>query len=238
MLWAAMISGFTLGAAGSLHCVGMCGPLSLALPTRHLSKTQQFFSLLIYQLGRIITYSLIGLIFGLAGRRIYISGYQQGFSIGLGILVLVLAMLYFIQKHSIHLSFFNRFYSGVQQLIGRILKKNRGPLGFLGLGLANGLLPCGLVYVAIAATLSFTEIAESVSFMAFFGAGTLPAMMLVGMAGRLINAEARQLMRKAVPVFITLMGILLILRGLNLGIPFISPQLPVSPGEAAVCHPQ
>jgi uncharacterized protein len=238
MLWGAIISGFTLGAAGSLHCVGMCGPLSLALPTHHLSKTQKFLSLLTYQFGRIITYSFIGLIFGLAGRRIYISGYQQWFSIALGIIVLVMAAMYFISKNSVHLSFFNRFYFSIQQLISRLLKKQGGPFSFLLLGLANGLLPCGLVYVAVAATLSFTEISESVSFMAMFGAGTLPAMMLMGYAGQMINVEARKLMRKAVPVFITLMGVLLILRGLNLGIPFISPEMPQSPGDATVCHPQ
>ncbi len=238
MLWAAMISGLTLGAAGSLHCVGMCGPLSLALPTAHLSRTKQFFSLLIYQSGRVITYSLIGLLFGLAGRRIYISGYQRWFSIGLGILVLALALIYYLQKKTIHLSFFNRFYMYVQRLIGRILKNNKGILGFLWLGMANGLLPCGLVYVAVAATLSFSELTESVSFMAFFGLGTLPAMMIVGMAGSMIKPEARQLMRKAVPVFVTLMGVVLILRGLNLGIPFISPELPGAPGDAVICHPQ
>jgi len=92
--------------------------------------------------------------------------------------------------------------------------------------------------VAIAATLSFSEIIESVSFMAAFGAGTLPAMMMVGMAGSMIKPEARQLIRKAVPVFVTLMGIVLILRGMNLGIPFISPELPGSPGDAVICHPQ
>ena len=237
MLWAAMISGLTLGAAGSLHCVGMCGPLSQALPTSHLSRAKQFFSLLTYQSGRVITYSLIGLLFGLAGRRIYISGYQRWFSIGLGILVLVLALIYYLQKNTIHLSFFNRFYGYVQRLIGRILKNNKGILGFLWLGMANGLLPCGLVYVAVAATLSFSELTESVSFMAFFGLGTLPAMMIVGMAGSMIKPEARQLMRRAVPVFVTLMGVVLILRGMNLGIPFISPELPGAPGDAVICHP-
>lgn len=238
MLWAAMIAGLTLGAAGSLHCVGMCGPLSLALPTAHLSRTKQFLSLLVYQSGRVITYSLIGLLFGLAGRRIYISGYQRWFSIGLGILVLALAVVYYLQKNTVHFAFINRFYMSVQQLIGRILKKNKGMPGFLWLGMANGLLPCGLVYVAIAATLSFSELTESISFMAFFGLGTLPAMMMVGMAGSMIKPEARHLMRRAVPVFVTLMGIVLILRGLNLGIPFISPELPGAPGDAVICHPE
>lgn len=232
-----MISGFTLGAAGSLHCVGMCGPLSLALPVQHLSKTQKFFSLLLYQFGRIITYSVIGLLFGLAGRRIYISGYQQWFSIAMGIVVLSLAALYFFRHKTVHIKFLNRFYFFIQQQISRLLKSANGLLSFLLMGMANGLLPCGMVYVALAATLSFTEITQSVSFMAMFGAGTLPAMMLIGYAGQVINPGWRTYLRKLVPIFISLMGALLILRGLNLGIPFISPELPQSPGHAVVCHP-
>ena len=94
MTWTLLIAGFTMGAAGSLHCIGMCGPLSLALPVHHFSSTGKLFALLLYQLGRIFTYSLIGLLFGLAGRMIYISGSQQWFSIIMGSLVLVLALLY------------------------------------------------------------------------------------------------------------------------------------------------
>jgi len=232
-----MIAGFTLGAAGSLHCVGMCGPLSLALPVQHLSKAKKFFSLLLYQFGRIITYSFIGLLFGLAGRRIYISGYQQWFSIIMGILVLSLALLYFVSKKTVHLKFLNRFYFVVQQQISRLLRSARGPFSFLLMGMANGLLPCGMVYIALAATLSFREVIQSVSFMALFGAGTLPAMMLVGYAGQLIRPGWRTQLRQLVPVFISLMGVLLILRGLNLGIPFISPELPQSAGQALLCHP-
>jgi sulfite exporter TauE/SafE len=237
MLWPVIISGFTLGAAGSLHCVGMCGPLSLALPVQHLSKTKKFFSLLLYQFGRIITYSAIGLLFGLAGRRIYISGYQQWFSIGMGLLVLTLAVLYFIQNKTVHLKFLNQFYFSIQKLISRLLKSITGPFGFLLMGIANGLLPCGMVYIALAATLSFTEIIQSVSFMAMFGAGTLPAMMMVAYADQLIKLEVRQTLRKAIPFFVVIMGVLLILRGLDLGIPFISPELPQSPGQALICHP-
>ncbi len=98
MLWPVAIAGFTLGAAGSLHCVGMCGPLSLALPLYHLTAVNKFLSLLLYQVGRIITYSIIGLLFGLAGRRIYIAGYQQWFSIVMGLIVLCVALLYICKK--------------------------------------------------------------------------------------------------------------------------------------------
>jgi uncharacterized protein len=237
MLWPVLISGFTLGVAGSLHCVGMCGPLSLALPVHHLSKAQQLFSLLLYQFGRIFTYSTIGLLFGLAGRRIYIAGYQQWFSIILGVIVLSLAVLYFVQQRTVHLQLLNRFYFLVQHQIGRLLKSSAGPYSFLLMGMANGLLPCGMIYIALVTTLSFTEVSQSVSFMAMFGAGTLPAMMLVGYAGQMLKPEWKSNLRKLVPVFISLMGVLLILRGMNLGIPFISPELPLAPGDAVICHP-
>ena len=237
MLWPVLISGFTLGVAGSLHCVGMCGPLSLALPIYNLSAVKKFLSLLLYQLGRIITYSTIGLLFGLAGRRIYIAGYQQWFSIIMGMVVLSLAVLYFVRHRSIHFRSLNRFYFFIQHQISRLLRSSGGPFSFLLLGMANGLLPCGMVYIAIATTLSFTEVTQSVSFMAMFGAGTLPAMMLVGYAGQLIKPELRITLKKLIPVFISAMGIILILRGLNLGIPFISPQLPYSPGSYVICHP-
>lgn len=237
MLWPVIISGFTLGAAGSLHCVGMCGPLALALPVHHLSAFRKFTSLLLYQAGRIVTYSAIGLLFGLAGRRIYIAGYQQWFSIGAGILVLLLALGYFLHLRSIRLPLLDGFYSGVQRLIGRLLKKTNSYPGFLALGMANGLLPCGMVYIALAATISFTEVYQSVGFMSAFGAGTLPAMMAISFAGQAIGMETRMLLRKAVPYLVMAVGILLILRGMNLGIPFVSPSLPGSPGASLECHP-
>ena len=237
MLWPVLISGFTLGAAGSLHCVGMCGPLALALPVHQLDRFRKFFSLLLYQAGRILTYSVIGLLFGIAGRRIYIAGYQQWFSIGAGILVLLLAAGYFLHRTTVRLSFLSGFYGAVQKLIGRLLKNAHSYPGFFALGMANGLLPCGMVYIALAATLSFTEVTQSIGFMSAFGAGTLPAMMAIAYAGQALGIETRMLLRKAVPFLVMAVGILLILRGLNLGIPFVSPALPGSPGASAECHP-
>lgn len=231
-----LIAGFTMGAVGSLHCMGMCGPLSLALPIHHFSKFKKFLALVLYQSGRIITYSVIGLLFGLAGRRIYISGYQQWFSIIMGAIILTLAALYFISRWSVRPVFLNRLYQSVQTLIVRILRSSGGIFSFLLLGLANGLLPCGMVYIALASSLSFAETGESVVFMAMFGAGTLPVMLFAGYAGAVIRPELRIVFRKMVPVFVSLMGVLLILRGLNLGIPFISPELPQSPGSSVNCH--
>lgn len=236
-MWPVVIAGFALGAAGSLHCVGMCGPLSLALPVHHLSQSKKFLCLLGYQFGRIFTYSIIGLLFGVAGRRIYIAGYQQAFSITMGALILLFSCFFIFRKRVLHLKWLNGFHSFIQQQIASLLKSANGLRGFFLMGIANGLLPCGMIYVALASTLTFTTVAQSVLFMAMFGAGTLPAMMIVGYAGRLIKPTLRLTFRKMVPAIISVMGILLILRGLNLGIPFISPSLPVAPGNVIECQP-
>ena len=119
----------------------------------------------------------------------------------------------------------------------RILRSSTSVMSFLLLGMANGLLPCGMVYIALATSLSFAQIGESVLFMAMFGAGTLPAMLFIGYAGVMIKPELRSVFRRLTPVFISLMGVLLILRGMNLGIPFISPELPQAPGASVECHP-
>jgi len=226
MLGAVAIAGFTLGAAGSLHCIGMCGPLSLALPTHHLSETKRFIALFIYQLGRIITYSLLGLLFGLLGTTIAIGGFQQEFSILLGIIILLLAILFQVRKTTLHIKWLNGFYQFIQQLIVELFKKARSPFSFLLLGMANGLLPCGMIYVAIAAAMASVNLTEGVLFMSMFGAGTLPAMLCVSYMGQMIGLPARQVMKKAVPYFVMAMAIVLILRGMNLDIPYISPSIP------------
>jgi sulfite exporter TauE/SafE len=155
----------------------------------------------------------------------------------MGIVILGLAVLYFLRKWSSRPVFLRGFYRSVQNIIIRILKSSTTSFSFLMLGMANGLLPCGMVYIAIASSLSFYQVSESVSFMAMFGAGTAPAMMLVSYAGQLMSPGWRNSLRKLTPVFMSLMGALLILRGLNLGIPFISPELPQAPGSAVICHP-
>ena len=238
MWWPVMIAGFSLGAVSSLHCVGMCGPLAMALPIHHLSRPRQLLSLLLYQLGRVITYSLFGLLFGLAGRRIYIAGFQQWFSIIMGIAVLLLVILYWVYKNPLQPFILKKAFSRIQSFMIKAFhsKKTKTSGAFVLLGLANGLLPCAMVYVAIAAALTTASIIDSVSFMAMFGAGTLPAMMVIGYFGRMVSLPVRNLFRQSIPFLMSLMGIVLILRGLNLGIRFISPLMPGKVPGAFGCH--
>jgi uncharacterized protein len=234
-MWQFIIAGFTLGAVSSLHCVGMCGPLSMALPIQYLFRWQRIVSILLYQIGRVITYSGLGLLFGLAGRRVYLAGFQQWFSIIMGILLIVLLIQYWIFRKNVHPGFLGRFYFMVQNTMRKILKR-RGMLPFLFFGIANGFLPCAMVYVALAGALVTTELSHSVLFMAMFGLGTLPAMFAVNYFKEFFSLSLRNTFRKAVPVFVGLMAVILILRGMNLGIPFISPLLQSSPGTAIECQ--
>ena len=219
MIWQFIIAGFTLGTISSLHCVGMCGPLSLALPIQYLFKAQRIVAILLYQVGRVITYSTLGLVFGLAGRRVYVAGFQQWFSAGMGILILFLLIQYWIFRKRLQLNFLNRFYLAVQNLMRRILKI-RGTTPFLIFGIANGFLPCGMVYIALAGALVTTEVQHSVLFMAMFGLGTMPAMIAVSLFRQFFSLRLRNSFRRLVPVFVSLMAVILILRGMNLGIPF------------------
>jgi len=208
----------------------------MALPVRHLSRARQLLSLLLYQLGRITTYSTFGLLFGLAGRRIYVAGFQQCFSIVMGIAVLVLVILYWIYKNPLQPFILKKAFSFVQSFMIKAFHSKKRGGAFLLLGMANGLLPCAMVYVAIAGALTTARVVDSVSFMAMFGAGTLPAMMIIGYFGRMVSLPVRNLFRRSIPLLMSLMGIVLILRGLNLGIPFISPLMPGPVPGAMSCH--
>ena len=235
MLWPVIIAGLSLGAVSSLHCVGMCGPLALALPIHHLSKTSQLLSLLFYQFGRVITYSLFGLLFGLAGRGIYVAGFQRWFSMLMGIAVLLLVVFYWIKKSPLQPLVFRSGFSRVQSLMMKAFRARKTAGSFVLFGMANGFLPCAMVYVAVAGALTIVQVSYSVLFMAMFGAGTLPAMMIIGYFGRMASLPVRNMFRQSIPFFITIMGIVLILRGMNLDIPFISPIMPDKMTPAVNC---
>lgn len=230
-----VLSALVLGLVSSFHCVGMCGPLALALPVAHLPKAQQLLSMLLYNLGRVLTYSMLGLLFGFLGRRLYLAGLQQWFSILAGTIMLVLAIQYFLRRTPVQPAWMQGFNLLVQKAMSAALHA-RTIAGYLMLGMANGLLPCGMVYLAIAGALSTTEVYQSVLFMAVFGVGTLPAMLLLGIFGLRADLSFRRKIKQAMPFVIASVAVLLILRGMNLGIPFISPHLAADLSSGVSCH--
>lgn len=225
---------FVLGIAGSLHCVGMCGPIALALPVP--AEIPRALGLLLYNAGRILTYGLLGLLVGLVGQLLALAGYQQLLSIVCGVLIVLWAILPLLPIRTTTLpnglSFFHGFIK--KQLSYFLKRRTRSTL--LILGILNGFLPCGLVYVALAASLSTANSIMGGWFMVLFGLGTAPLMFAVGYVKNWLNGSWRTRLNRAIPVFAVLTGTLLIVRGLHLGIPYLSPQL--SPSKPSCCHVQ
>lgn len=219
-----IFEGFMIGLVGSLHCIGMCGPLVLALPFSHAAAGKRVFGGLVYNLGRAITYAGFGVLFGIVGKTFQIWGLLSGLSVAFGIILIMSAFIPGIVHISPVLGKITApFSSWLKQKMGAMLRqKNIVPLFVFGL--LNGLLPCGLVYGAIMGAIVAGTPAKSSLFMFLFGLGTLPLMFLLIFFSDIIKNRWMNYLRKIIPVFIIILGILFILRGLNLGIPFLSPS--------------
>ncbi|MGN6552578.1 MAG: sulfite exporter TauE/SafE family protein [Verrucomicrobiota bacterium] len=221
---------FVLGLFGSLHCAGMCGPLALALPRTGRGATGYAVGRLAYNLGRIVTYCSLGAVFGLFGKTFLLAGLQQTTSIALGVLLLIgLFASHRLRMRQPLIGLVNAVKSRLALLL-----RQRTFASQVLLGLLNGLLPCGLVYVAAAGATATSGIMRGALYMAAFGAGTLPMMLAISLSGNLVPISLRLRLLKAVPVSVFLLAALLILRGLALGIPYLSPDL--SAGQSACCH--
>jgi len=218
-----IFTGFIIGLLGSLHCVGMCGPIALALPIVGNSKIELIVSRLLYNLGRILTYAFFGFIFGLIGDRIQLFGLQQIVSIVLGSLI-ILRLIIPQQYSFIKITFIQKAVGRLKQEFSRMFGINSMKSLFI-IGLLNGFLPCGFVYVGIAGAIATGDALQGAGFMALFGLGTLPIMFAASLFSSVLSIKARLNFRRAIPVFSFIIGILFILRGLNLGIPYVSPKM-------------
>lgn len=217
------LSALILGLLGSFHCVGMCGPIAFMLPVDRQNSFKKVVQISIYHFGRLLTYSLIGLVFGLVGKSLYIFGIQQQLSIAIGILMIVIVLIPYktFNKYNFSKPLFN-FISKVKTALGKELKK-KTPDTFLTIGFLNGFLPCGLVYMALLGAIATGSALEGSLYMFIFGIGTIPLMTTAIYFSRFLSGVVRKKIQKAIPVFIVIIGLLFILRGLGLGIPYISP---------------
>ncbi|MBA6151237.1 sulfite exporter TauE/SafE family protein [Gelidibacter maritimus] len=219
MLWSAVI----LGLLGSFHCVGMCGPIAFMLPVDRENTGKKVFQIFTYHFGRILAYSIIGLFFGLVGKSLYIFGLQQQLSIFIGILMIIVVLLptRVFNKYNFSKPIY-KLISKVKSALGQAFKKKTADT-FLTIGFLNGFLPCGLVYMAVFASLAMEGALRGSLYMALFGIGTIPLMTTAIYLGKFLNTKVKQRIQKAIPVFVVIIGLLFILRGMGLGIPYISP---------------
>jgi sulfite exporter TauE/SafE len=220
-----ILAAFFIGLVGSLHCIGMCGPIAIALPVPNSGNLSFLTGRILYNLGRVVTYSFLGAVLGLLGGRIALAGAQQVVSIILGVVIIMAVLLpqkyknYFAQHPLIQ-----KLAQPLKENIGVLFKKGTFSAMFL-IGILNGFLPCGLVYVALAGAIASGDAISGAAVMILFGLGTVPAMFAASVFGKFINIGIRTKIRKAVPVLAILLGIIFILRGMNLGIPYVSPKL-------------
>ena len=232
-----IVVALAMGFAGSFHCVGMCGPIALALPLNRKSNSTKIVGILCYNFGRITTYVLLGLLLGIFGKGLKLAGILQYVSIGLGVLIIVSVIVPRLLKR---INFRNAYYlklnNWVKAKLGMYLVK-KSNASLLILGLLNGLLPCGLVYVAMAGSIVYGSISSGALYMFLFGLGTLPMMFSIPYFSSSISLNVRTKMTKAIPYIMVIFGILFILRGLSLDIPYISP--PINDEGTAIescCH--
>ena len=226
--------GFLLGLAGSLHCIGMCGPLVMLFPLNGNSKVLGLINSLVYQLGRVFVYVLLGLLFGAVFQIIDLKYFERYFSIGIGLLFFAL----WVREVSIKTkSTQNSFQAIILNLFGKVLQLKSFFGMFLG-GMMNGLLPCGLVYGALLAAFGTGTTQGSMIFMLGFGLATIPSMILLSFFKNAITVKFRQKLGKMLPWWLLILGIWFIMRGLNLGIPFISPKFTGIHGvQQSCCKP-
>ncbi len=219
--WTALL----VGLGGSLHCVGMCGPLALALSPGRTGKVRFVLGRLLYNMGRVLTYAAMGGLFGLVGGVIHVAGWQQSLSIGVGVVIIASTVLSLLHRRLPLASLPARAVSGIKSTLGGLLRLESAP-GLLLVGILNGLLPCGLVYLALAGSLTAGGPLQGMTYMVLFGLGTIPLMLATSLMGPLLlRPQLLVFARRAVPVGMLLLGAWFVLRGLGLGIPYLSPVL-------------
>lgn len=236
-----VLAGFLLGLLGSFHCAVMCGPIAISLPSSNKNKTKLNFlaERILYNFGRVVTYILFGMIFGFFGERIFMAGFQQIISVAIGIAIIFYLLkpllkkntnLFQVQTGKSSLSFFKNIFA-------KFYSKN-SKASLFGIGVLNGFLPCGFVYIALTGAVALGTPLSGALFMAFFGIGTLPMMLGISMSKNFVSLNLRRKINKLSPAIALLFALIFIMRGMNLGIPYLSPKLEPAQKvtEQVICH--
>jgi uncharacterized protein len=211
-----LFSAFLVGFLGSFHCIGMCGPIALSLPVNKASVTSIIGGRVLYNSGRIMTYALLGLVFGLIGHTISLAGFQKGLSIAAGISILLIAFVSYGPSKipSMNIAFV-KFTSAIKRAFRRLFGLKSKITLFL-IGAVNGLLPCGFVYLALAGASATGGFLSGMNYMLLFGAGTVPVMITLSLAGNFFGLKFNRLVRRASPFIAAGLAVFLIVRGINM----------------------
>lgn len=204
------------GFLASAHCIGMCGGFACALAATDSGGWKFVGRQLTYNFGRIFTYAFLGALAGSAGvflSRMRWGGVTapQALSLAAGVIMIGLGLS---AMGIIRLP--QRWTSLEGGLFAPLFAHFMGPrswAGHFGAGVANGFLPCGLVYAFLATAAAAGDGLHGMLLMVFFGLGTVPAMLLAAGGGRVLSVAARRRVYQAAAVLIVAMGVMTVVRG-------------------------
>ena len=220
MLYTALL----FGLISSFHCIGMCGPIAMMLPIDRSNQTKKVLQILLYHLGRLTAYGMLGLFFGILGKGLFLAGFQQKLSIFVGIMMIIFVIV--PEKRLAQYNFSKPIYkliSKVKSHLGAQFKR-KSPDALFTIGLLNGFLPCGMVYAALFGAIAMQSELLGVAYMVLYGIGTIPMMSAVVLLSNFITVPVRNRIQKLIPIVVILIGSLFIVRGMGLDIPYISPN--------------
>lgn len=232
-----LYTAFIFGLISSFHCIGMCGPIAMMLPVDRDNPAKKVTQIITYHLGRLTAYALIGLVFGLVGKGLYLAGMQQKLSVFIGLAMILVILI--PEKVFARYNFSKPVFvliSKVKATLGKQFK-NKSYQSLFTIGLLNGFLPCGMVYVALFGAIAMQSESFGVLYMILFGLGTVPMMSSVVYLQSFLTVSVRNKIQKAIPYVAVAMGIAFVLRGLGLGIPYVSPSdMSLFVQSAPNCH--
>ncbi|NDP28355.1 MAG: sulfite exporter TauE/SafE family protein [Flavobacterium sp.] len=219
-----LLTAFFFGLISSFHCIGMCGPIAMMLPVDRNNQAKKVVQIITYHVGRLSAYAAIGLVFGLLGKGLFLAGIQQKLSIFIGVAMIIVILI----PDKVFATY--NFSKPVFKLISKIKTtlgsqfKNKSYKSLFTIGLLNGFLPCGMVYVALFGAIAMQSESLGVLYMILFGLGTVPMMSSVVYLNTFLTIRVRNKIQKFIPYVAVIIGILFIFRGLGLGIPYLSPS--------------
>jgi len=214
---------FFIGLFGSIHCIGMCGPLAFAIPVTENKWWLIIADKILYNLGRVVTYTLLGLVIGIIGRQLWIYGLQQWVSVIAGTLIVLAATSRILKLNIRNSRLTAKLFVPVNKLLAYALKHHDGH--FI-VGLINGLLPCGFVYLALAGAINAPSALTAAQYMFWFGTGTFPLMLIATVGSGFITVPLRIKINKAIPYLMLVLGCWFVIRGLDINVPYLSPKNP------------
>lgn len=220
MLYTALL----FGLISSFHCIGMCGPIAMMIPVDRNNAAKRIFQISLYHLGRLTGYGMLGLIFGIIGKGLFLAGLQQQLSVFVGILMILFVII--PEKKMAQYNFSKPIYkviSKVKSHLGTQFKRKTFDALFT-MGLLNGFLPCGIVYAALFGAIAMQSEWLGATYMLLFGIGTIPMMSAVVLIANFISVPVRNKIQKMIPIMVFIIGSLFIVRGMGLDIPYLSPK--------------